>query len=83
MEKEILELIRKNEEDLRMYVNKRDNIRNKIRFCNSHDFKEEVRIANTELSSLEGIVYDYEKFIRDLKSILKSYEAGASFENES
>jgi len=77
MEKELLELIRKNQNDLYQYINKRDNLRNKIHFCTQHDFKEEVRVAHLELSAIDGIIYDYEHFIKDLKIILKSYENGS------
>jgi hypothetical protein len=74
MNKEILELIITNENDLYRHINKRNNLRNKINFCSQHEFKEEVRIANIELSAIDSIVYDYEHFIKDLKIILKSYE---------
>lgn len=77
MEKEILELIRTNQEDLYRHINKRDNLRNKVNFCSQHEFKEEVRIASIELSAIDGIIYDYEHFIKDLKIILKSYENGS------
>jgi hypothetical protein len=77
MEKEILELIRTNENDLMRYTEKRDNLRNKIRFCFEHKFEEEVRVCNSELKHFEGIIYDYEHFIKDLKIILKSYENGS------
>jgi len=76
MEKEILELISINQEDLYRHINKRDNLRNKINFCSQHEFKEEVRIAGIELSAMDGIIYDYERFVKDLKIILKSYENG-------
>ena len=74
MEKVILELIRKSKNDLYRHINKRDNLRNRINFCSQHDFKEEVRVANLELSAIDGIIYDYEHFIKDLEIIIKSYE---------
>ena len=77
MEKEILELIRTNQEDLYRHINRRDNLRNKINFCYQHKFEEEVRIANIELSSIDSVIYDYEHFIKDLRIILKSYENGS------
>lgn len=74
MYKEINELIRKNENDLNRWVEKRNVLRNKIRFCYEHKFEEEVRIANSELKHFEGIIYDFESFIKDLKILLKSSE---------
>jgi hypothetical protein len=74
MEKEIKELIRTNENDLLRWKDKRDNLRNKIKFCQDHKFEEEVRIALSKLEAMEGIIYDFENFIKDLKIIIKSYE---------
>lgn len=74
MEKEIKELIRTNENDLNRWTEKRDSLRNKIRFCFAHKFEEEVRICQSELKHFEGIIYDFENFIKDLKILLKSYE---------
>lgn len=74
MEKEINELIRTNNNDLLRWKEKRDTLRNKVRFCQEHKFEEEVRIGLSKLESLDGIIYDYENFIKDLKIIIKSYE---------
>ena len=82
MEKEIKELIRNNENDLMRWTEKRDSLRNKIRFCFEHKFEEEVRICQSELKHFEGIIYDYEQFIKDLEIILKSYKE-SSIETES
>lgn len=78
MEKEIKELIRTNENDLNRWINERNNLRNKIRFCSQHKFEEEVRIAQSELKHFEGIIYDYENCIKDLKILVKSYEKSPS-----
>ncbi|MFC5683820.1 hypothetical protein ACYE2N_01635 [Flavobacterium sp. MAHUQ-51] len=78
MEKEIKELIRTNENDLNRWINERNNLRNKIRFCSKHKFEEEVRIAQSELKHFEGIIYDYENCIKDLKILVKSYEKSSS-----
>jgi len=77
MYKEIKELIRTNENDLNRWVNKRDDLRNKVKFCSDHKFEEEVRISLAKLQDLEGIIYDYQQFIKDLKIILKSVENGS------
>ncbi len=74
MEKEIKELIRNNENDLITHINKRDQLRNKANFCSLHKFEEEVRICFLQLNAIEGIIYDFEQMIKDLKIILKSYE---------
>jgi hypothetical protein len=74
MEKELKELIRTNENDLNRWIEKRNNLRNKIRFCQEHKFEEEVRIALSKLEALEGIIYDFETFIKDLRIVIKSYE---------
>ena len=74
MEKEIKELIRNNENDLMRWTEKRDNLRNKIKFCSNHKFEEEVRISLSKLEAMEGVIYDYEQMIKDLKIILKSYQ---------
>lgn len=78
MYKEIKELIRTNENDLNRWIEKRNNLRNKIRFCSEHKFEEEVRICQSELKHFEGIIYDFESFIKDLKILLKSYEKPSS-----
>lgn len=72
MEKEIKELIKTNENDLLRWNEKRDNLRNKIRFCQEHKFEEEVRIALSKLDSMDGIIYDFENFIKNLKIIIKT-----------
>ena len=74
MEKELKELIRKNENELIQWKQIRDDLRDKIKFCHKHKFEEEVRIAQSELKHFQGVVYDYDRFIKDLKIILKSYE---------
>lgn len=74
MEKEIKELIRNNENDLNRWIEKRNNLRNKIKFCSDHKFEEEVRISLSNLSAMEGVIYDFENCLKDLKIIIKSYE---------
>jgi len=74
MEKEIKELIRTNQNDVWRHINKRDELRNKMNFCSKHSFQEEVRIASLELTAMEGVIYEYEQMVKDLKIILKSYE---------
>ena len=71
MEKEIQQLITSNQNDLIRWIDKRDKLRNKIRFCFDHKFEEEIRVSQSELKHFEGIIYDYEQFIKDLKNILK------------
>lgn len=78
MEKDLKELIRTNENDLNRWINERNNLRNKIRFCSQHKFEEEVRIAQSELKHFEGIIYDYENCIKCLKILVKSYEKSPS-----
>ena len=82
MSKELKELIRTAENDLNRWIEKRNVLRNKIRFCSEHKFEEEVRISQSELKHFEGIIYDFESFIKDLKILSKSYEKSSS-ENES
>jgi len=74
MEKEIKELIRNNENDLSRYKERQDNIRNNLKFCSEHKFSEEARISILKLDAMDGIIYDYEQMIKDLKIILKSAE---------
>ena len=74
MEKELLKEIQSQENDLMRWVEKRDNLRNKILFCHQHKFEEEIRVAQSELKHFEGIIYDSEQFIKNLKIIIKSYE---------
>ena len=80
MDKEILTEIKSFENDLMRWTEKRDNLRNKIRFCHQHKFEEEIRIAQSELKHFEGIVYDCEQFIKNLKIIVKSYYEKSSLE---
>jgi hypothetical protein len=72
MEKELKELIRTNKNDLYRYQNKRDDLRNKIKFCTDHCFQEEVRISLVKIDAMDMIIYDYEQMIKDLEIILKS-----------
>jgi len=83
MDIEILSEIKSFENDLMRWTEKRDNLRNKIRFCNQHNFEEEIRIAQSELKYFEGIIYDCEQFIKNLKIIVKSYYEKSSLETES
>lgn len=69
MEKEIKELIRKNENFLIRWTEQRKDLRSRIRFYSEHKFEEEVRIANLRLSAIDGIIYDFEEIIKDLKKI--------------
>jgi len=82
MYKEIKELIRTHENSLNRWIEKRNVLRNKIRFCLEHKFEEEVRVVNSELKHFESIIYDYEQFIKDLKILSKSNEK-SSLETES
>jgi hypothetical protein len=83
MDIEILAEIKSFENDLLRWTEKRDNLRNKIRFCHQHKFEEEIRIAQSELKHFEGIIYDCEQFIKNLKIIVKSYYEKSSLETES
>ena len=82
MDTEILKEIQSYENDLIRWIEKRDNLRNKIRFCHQHKFEEEIRIAQCELKHFEGIIYDCEQFIKNLKSIIKAHYKTSS-KNES
>lgn len=74
MQKEILKEIQSYENDLMRWTEKRDDLRNKIRFCHEHKFEEEVRISLSELRHFESLIYDCEQFVKNLKNIIKSYE---------
>ncbi len=71
MTAEIQKSIKNFESDLVRSVNKRNDLRNKINFCHQHKFEEEIRVCQSELKHLEGLIYDCELFIKDLKNILK------------
>lgn len=73
MEKEILKEIQSYENDLMRWIEKRNDLRNKIRFCHEHKFEEEVRISLAELKHFESLIYDCEQFLKNLKKIIKDY----------
>jgi hypothetical protein len=70
MKEELIKEIKSHENDLLRWIEKRDNLRNKIRFCNQHKFDEEVRISLSELKHFEALIYDCECFIKNLKEIV-------------
>ena len=74
MENEILEAIQAEELTLNRYKVKRDALRDKIRFCTQHKFQEEVRVAVSELTHFESVLYEYESFVKNLRILVKSYE---------
>lgn len=74
MEKEILKEIQLYENDMMRWIKKRNDLRNKIRFCHEHKFEEEVRISLSELKHFESLIYDCEQFLKNLKKIIKDYE---------
>lgn len=71
---QLKELIRNNKNDLNRWIEKRNNLRNKIKFCSDHKFEEEVRISRSNIASMEGIIYDFENCLKELEVILKAYE---------
>ena len=83
MDIEILNEIKSFENDLMRWTEKRDNLRNKMKFCHQHKFAEEIRVAQSELKHFEGIIYDCEQFIKNLKNIVKSYYEKSSKETKS
>mgnify|MGYP006381582177 FL=1 len=83
MDIEILNEIKSFENDLMRWTEKRDNLRNKMKFCHQHKFEEEIRVAQSELKHFEGIIYDCEQFIKNLKNIVKSYYEKSSKETKS
>lgn len=70
MEKELKDLIKDHEKRIYRYVNERDELRNKIRFCSQHEFKEEQRIAQLKLDSMDMVVYDFKALIDSLKKLV-------------
>ena len=69
MEKKLNEIIRKHENNLSRYVNQRNDLRNKIRFCSLHNFEEEQRISQLKVDAMDMVIYDFQFLIEDLKKI--------------
>ena len=70
MEKELKEIIRKNDNDLMRWENERDKLRSKMRFYAEHNLEEEKRITHIKLDSVDGIIYDYRQMIKDIQKLL-------------
>lgn len=71
MENDLKELIRKHENNLFRYVNERDELRNKIRFCSQHKFEEEQRVAQLKVNAMDMVIYDFKELIDSLKKLVK------------
>jgi len=71
---ELEKLIKNNQESLYRFINKRDELRNKIHFCGIHKFDEERRIDQIKLDAMSDVIYEYQQFIIDLNIIIKSFE---------
>lgn len=70
MEKELKEILRKNDNDLMRWESERDKLRSKMRFYDEHKLEEEKRITNIKLQAIDGIIYDYRQMLKDIKKLL-------------
>lgn len=70
MQKELKEIIRKNDSDLMRWEYQRDRLRSKLKFYDEHKLEEEKRITSVKLQVTEGIIFDYRQMIKDLKKLL-------------
>ena len=70
MQKELKEIIRKNDSDLMRWEDQRDRLRSKLKFYDEHKLEEEKRITSVKLQVTEGIIFDYRQMIKDLKKLL-------------
>ena len=70
MEKELKELIRKNDNDLQHHERERDTLRGRMKFYSEHNLAEEQRIAHIKLHAIDGIIYDYRDLLKDLQKLL-------------
>jgi hypothetical protein len=70
MEKELKELIRKNDNDLQRHERERDTLRGRMKFYSEHNLAEEKRIAHIKLQAIDGIIYDYRDLLKNLQKLL-------------
>jgi len=75
MEEKLQEIINEADKDWHRSETKVANLRNKIDFCIQHNFHEEVRIARIELEAIEMIVYRQGQTIKDLQSLVDSWNS--------
>ena len=73
MEEKLKEIIEKALEDNLRLEEKISVLRNKINFCSTHKFEEEVRIARIELNAIEMPAYRQGKIIEELQSMLNDW----------
>jgi hypothetical protein len=70
MEKQLKELIRKNDNDLQRHEKERETLRSKLRFYSEHNLEEEQRIAHIKLQAIDSIIYDYRFMLKELTKLL-------------
>lgn len=75
MEEKLKEILERAIEENERLENKVEVLRNKINFCSTHKFEEEVRIARIELNAIEMPVYRQGKIIKEIQSLLNAWNS--------
>lgn len=75
MEEKLQEILNKAKEDNLRLEEKVNGLRNKINFCSTHKFEEEVRIARIELNAIEMPAYRQGKIIEEIQALLNAWNS--------
>lgn len=75
MEEKLKEILERAIEDNERLESKVEILRNKINFCSTHKFEEEVRIARIELNAIEMPSYKQGIVIKELQSLLNDWNS--------
>ncbi len=75
MEEKLQEIINDSNESLCREEIKVSMLRNKIAFCEAHNFKEEQRIVQLQLTAVEMIVYRQRQTLNEIQELLNKWNS--------
>lgn len=71
MEAKIKNILKEYQEHLLRYEEREANLQAKIKFCQTHQFKEEERITRVEWDAISMIIYRMRQMHNEIKEALK------------
>ena len=75
IDSELNEILREATDDTLQAKQRVTKIESRRDFCKEHQFREEERIANVELSGLQQVAYQYTATVNKIKKLLETYDS--------
>jgi hypothetical protein len=75
MEEKLKQILDRYELRISSYEEQKEKLLSKIDWCNQHNFKEEKRIANVELSAISFPIFEFRNMHKEIKEVLNAQQS--------